>query len=215
MALYKTGMKNPIYHMLNTKYLSLILLFLLAFGERVFFDLGPNIELITMAMILTAYYFGKKESFWLTFAVIAFSDVVIGNSNIFLFTWSGFLIPALLSSRLITLFKLISQRLTNLWSGLKLIPLISVGLFSNLFFYLWTNFGVWLLDSWGMYPDTFQGLLLSYINALPFLRLQIASTLIFLPLVFISIELMVFLNSKFHLENKSDNVFGSMLKIAG
>ena len=201
--------------MLNTKYLSLILLFLLAFGERVFFDLGPNIELITMAMILTAYYFGKKESFWLTFAVIAFSDVVIGNSNIFLFTWSGFLIPALLSSRLITLFKLISQRLTNLWSGLKLIPLISVGLFSNLFFYLWTNFGVWLLDSWGMYPDTFQGLLLSYINALPFLRLQIASTLIFLPLVFISIELMVFLNSKFHLENKSDNVFGSMLKIAG
>src|SRR3989344_4937087 len=207
MALYKTGMKTP-------KYLLLVVLFLFAFLERTVYDLGPNIELVTTALVLSSFYFGKKSSFWLTFIIIALSDRIIGNSSIFIFTWSGFLIPAFLSSRFITLFKLISQRLTNLWSGLKLIPLISVGLFSNLFFYLWTNFGVWLLDSWGMYPDTFQGLLLSYINALPFLRLQIASTLIFLPLVFISIELMVFLNSKFHLENKSDNVFGSMLKIA-
>jgi len=201
--------------MKTPKYLLLVVLFLFAFLERTVYDLGPNIELVTTALVLSSFYFGKKSSFWLTFIIIALSDRIIGNSSIFIFTWSGFLIPAFLSSRFITLFKLISQRLTNLWSGLKLIPLISVGLFSNLFFYLWTNFGVWLLDSWGMYPDTFQGLLLSYINALPFLRLQIASTLIFLPLVFISIELMVFLNSKFHLENKSDNVFGSMLKIAG
>ena len=177
-------------------------MFLFAFLERTVYDLGPNIELVTTALVLSSFYFGKKSSFWLTFAVIAFSDVVIGNSNIFLFTWSGFLIPAFLSSRLITLFKLISQRLTNLWSGLKLIPLISVGLFSNLFFYLWTNFGVWLLDSWGMYPDTFQGLLLSYINALPFLKNQILSTFIFVPLGYALIEMAKSMNNNWQFGRK-------------
>src|SRR3989344_1681 len=137
-------MKNPIYKILNTKYLVLTLLFLIAISERIAFDLGPNVELITATMILSSFYFGKKESFWLTFAIIFLSDLVIGNSNIFLFTWTGFLIPALLSRQLI-------NKLTNLQS-LKILSLTSIGLASNLFFYFWTNFGVWIIS--GMYPKT-------------------------------------------------------------
>src|SRR3990167_10060366 len=91
-----TNSKLPI-----NKVIFLGILFLAAFIERVIFDLGPNVELITMAMILSSFYFGKKESFWLTFAIIALSDLVIGNSNIFLFTWSGFLIPAFLASSIL------------------------------------------------------------------------------------------------------------------
>ena len=147
--------------------------------ERVVYDLGPNIELVTAVMILSSFYFGKKESFWLTFAIIATTDRLIGNSNIFLFTWSGFLIPALFSSKLIKILRLKLR--------LKLLSPILTGLSSNIFFYFWTNFGVWLLS--GMYPKTASGLLMSYFYALPFLKNQLISTLVFVPLLFAVIEI--------------------------
>lgn len=170
------------YEIVNTKYLFLISLFLIAFYERVFFDLGPNIELVTTAMLLSAFYLGRKYSLWLTFLIMFATDLVIGNSNIFIFTWSGFLIPALVSSNI---FK--KQRL----SGIRLIGLGTLaGIGSTAFFFIWTNFGVWLLSS--MYPKTALGLLASYINALPFLRLQAISTLIFVPLGFALSELALY-----------------------
>jgi hypothetical protein len=148
-------------------------LFSSAFLERTVFDLGPNIELVTMAMILASLYLKKNHVFWLTFAIMATTDRVIGNTPIFIFTWSGFLIPSLFSARLIT--KLTSRKFPKLFS------LTSTGLIANLFFYFWTNFGVWLLDSWNMYPKTAAGLAMSYINALPFLKLHLISSLIFIP----------------------------------
>ena len=157
----------------------LITLFFVTILERTVFDLGPNIELITMAMILVSYYFGKKETFWLIFAILAFTDIVIGNTSIFIFTWSGFLIPALLINGV---FK--NKKLKNN----KFLLGTAAGLGSNLFFYIWTNFGVWILDSWGMYPNNLSGLVMSYINGLPFLRMQVISTLLFVPSGFIVFE---------------------------
>jgi hypothetical protein len=165
-----------------------VILFLVAFLERTIWDLGPNIELITTAMILASFYLGKKEAFWLTLAIISVTDRVIGNSNIFLFTWSGFLIPALLSTKLI---KILLSKLK-----VKLIPLISLGLVSNLFFYVWTNFGVWFLDSWGMYSKDLSGLIKCYIYALPFLKNQAISSLIFIPIGFMAIEASFYLLKK-------------------
>jgi hypothetical protein len=188
------------------KKIYLIALFTLAFLERTAFDLGPNIELVTMAMVLSAYYFGKKESFWLTFAVIVATDRLIGNSNIFFFTWSGFLIPALLASGLLKRLKILitnhsSQFTKKIFTTMSL---ATVGITANIFFFLWTNFGVWFLDSWNMYPNTFQGLITSYINGLPFLRYQLASTIIFIPLVYGATELSLFVYSKLHLSNNSE-----------
>lgn len=161
-----------------TKKLLALTLFLLAFIERVFFDLGPNTELVTLAMLLSAAYLGKRQSFWLTFAIMASTDLILGNSNIFIFTWSGFLIPALVSG---TVFKAIK---TN---GVKMVGLGTItGVGANLFFYFWTNFGVWLLGN--MYPKTTAGLVTSYINALPFLKMQLVSTMFFVPLGFFLIE---------------------------
>lgn len=172
-----------------SKKLLLVILFVLAFLERTVFDLGPNIELVTMAMILASFYLGQKQAFWLVFAIMAFSDRIIGNSSIFLFTWSGFLIPTLLANNII---KKLILRLK-----LKLPSLTLTGFVFNFFFYLWTNFGVWLLDSWGMYPKTAQGLLMSYVNGLPFLRYQLTSTLIFVPIGFLITELAIVLSKKF------------------
>lgn len=182
----------------------LITLFLTAFLERVAFDLGPNVELVTMAMILSSFYIGRKESFWLVFAIMLLTDLVIGNTNIFLFTWTGFLIPAIFSYSLITFLRLKLR--------LKLIPLTLTGISTNLFFYFWTNFGVWLLSN--MYPKTTTGLLTSYINALPFLRYQLISTLIFVPLGFVLTESIIAFDKKYKLKNRLTNFWGFTFKPA-
>ena len=153
------------------------LLLIVAILERTIFDLGPNFEFITTALILSAFYLGKKQSFLLTFLILLISDSIIGNTNIFVFTWTGFLIPALFAS---DVFKKIKLNKYLLGTGL--------GISSNIFFYLWTNFGVWALDSWGMYPNTIQGLLQSYINGIPFLKYQLVSTLLLLPATFVIFE---------------------------
>jgi hypothetical protein len=175
-------MKNkPIIH--NSLFL---ILFLVAVLSRTIFHLGPNIELVTTVMILSSYYLGRKSSFWLVFLIMAVTDRIIGNTSIFLFTWSGFLIPSLFASKL---FKNLKLEIKNL--PIKTLGLVGGGLLSNVFFFIWTNLGVWLLDSWGMYPKTFAGLIMSYINGLPFLKPQLASTLIFVPLGFTLIEISI------------------------
>ena len=143
--------------------------FVLAFLERTLFDLGPNIELITLALVVSTFYINKKTAFILTLATIALSDIILGNTNIFIFTWTGFLIPIVF---------------LNVFKKLKASVFLGTltGVSANIFFFIWTNFGVWALDSWGMYPNTLQGLVQSYINGLPFLRYQLISTLIFVPL---------------------------------
>lgn len=160
-------------------YLTLIIA-LIAFLERTVFDLGPNVELITLTLILASFTGQKKFALLLTFTVIALSDLVIGNSNIALFTWSGFLLPTLVLPRLFKRFKSSFRSPTILATML--------GLGSNLFFYLWTNFGVWTLDSWGMYPKTILGLVSCYINAIPFFKNQLESTLLFVPSTFLAIR---------------------------
>lgn len=157
---------------LNTKNIFVYLVFFLAFLERTVFDLGPNFELVTLAVVLSSFYLNKKSSLLSTLFIMLSSDLLIGNSSIFIFTWSGFLIPILF----INIFK--NLKINKIFSGTL------AGISANIFFFAWTNFGVWALDSWGVYPKTFTGLLHSYINGLPFLKYQLISTLIFVPLGF-------------------------------
>ena len=164
-----------------------IILFIAAFLERTVFDLGPNIELVTATALLASVYLGGKWSIPLLLLVLILSDIIIGNSNIFLFTWSGLLIPIFLAGYI---FKRNNTNKVALGTGL--------GILTTLFFFVWTNFGVWALDSWGMYSNDLSGLTQSYINALPFLRLHMASTLMFVPVGFILIETLIAI-SKSHL----------------
>ena len=151
------------------------LLLVLAFAERVFFDLGPNFEFMTAALLLSSAYLGRQYAVSLVLAVMIASDLIIGNTNIFLFTWSGFLIPALI------LPKLFSKKQ-------KIIAGTIFGIGTSFFFYFWTNFGVWLLDSWGMYTNDMQGLAMAYTNGLPFLRYNLISTVLLVPTGFFIFE---------------------------
>ena len=161
----------------NSKFL-LAALFLITSVIRISRIL-PNFEFVTTAMVVSASLLSKKQSLLLILAIMAATDLILGNTNIFLFTWTGFLIPIFVIKKLKNWLKI---------KNLKIITPLGLGLASNIFFYLWTNFGVWFLDSWGMYPKTLPGLVSCYINGLPFLKTQAESTLIFVPLTLILIN---------------------------
>lgn len=169
--------------MISRKYptiLFIIVLLTLSIGERVLYDLGPNIEFITVSMLLTAVYLGREKAIWIVLISMVVSDALLGNTNIFIFTWSGFLIPAYFASIHLNKPKL---------KGIKLVGKSTIfGVSTIMFFFIWTNFGVWIMDSWGMYSNDLAGLTQSYINALPFLRMHLISNLAIVPSGFIAVE---------------------------
>ncbi len=98
------------------------------------------------------------------------TDTLIGNTNIFIFTWTAWMMIGL------------SGLMIKNLKGLKLIGAATgMGIFASVFFYLYTNFGVWVLDSWGMYSRDLTGLLYCYLMGLPFLKLNLFGNLVFVP----------------------------------
>lgn len=148
-----------------------------AVSERLWFDLGPNIELIMTASVLASIYIGRKWGMAVALISLAVSDFFLGNTAIMIFTWSGFTVIA--------------------WGGRWLkgkngLLGAGYGLAGALFFYFYTNFGVWLIGN--LYPYTFSGLIQSYVMGLPFLRLQAVGSMVFLGS---SISLINLLNLRF------------------
>lgn len=164
-------------------------LIVLAILFRTIWHLGPNIEFVTAASILAAHYLGFWYGISVPLAIMFVSDIFIRNTNIFIFTWSAFVFIGGCNSLFSTM---IGQR-----QGRKLVlAQTGYGILASLFFYLYTNFGVWFLDSWAMYPRTLEGLLECYIMALPFLRFQLIGNLLFVPASFSLIELSLALRKR-------------------
>jgi hypothetical protein len=151
---------------------------------RTSLHLGPNIETVTAFALLLGMLLNWKQAAFMVIAIMIITDLIIGNTSIFIFTWTGFLIP-LVIAKLVINKKLFSR---NANFDLLLAGLTG-GIVSTLFFYIWTNFGVVVLTD--MYPKTIEGLMQSYINALPFLKLQIAGNMIFSPVFLISAKLLL------------------------
>ena len=95
--------------------------------------------------------------------VMIITDVALGNTTIFLFTWSGFVFIALLGGYVHR-----AQSSTT-FSALHMAGL---GVGSVLIYDIWTNFGCWL----GWYPHTVNGLATCFTVALPFTLWHLLST---------------------------------------
>lgn len=177
-------MNNP-----NNQYQRLAKLFglgtvvCLAIGERAWFDLGWNVELVTLATFLAAAYGGRRWSWTVPLTILAVSDVLLGNTSIALFTWSAYA----MAGPVLTWVNRSAKT-----TGTLLLTAAGSGIGVSLWFYLWTNFGVWLLDVWGMYPRTMQGLAASYINGLPFLRNQLQGNIVLVPVGVAAAELIIY-----------------------
>ncbi len=139
---------------------------------RTVFDLPPNVELVTLSALLASIYLGGVFSVLVPLLIMVISDSIIGNTQIFIFTWSAYVLVGV-SSLILRRFKNYDLNLVSA-ATLFTVP-------SSLFFYLWTNFGVWYQ---GWYPPTLAGLLDSYIMGLPFLKFNLVGNLIFVPLGF-------------------------------
>lgn len=186
MAVYKTNILDTM-----RKFLIASLLIALGVAGRTVFHLAPNVEVVTLASLLGATYLGRRYAVFVPFVIMVISDTMLGNTNIFIFTWSAWMA--------IGFFGLILRQ----FRGTKLIGAATgMGVFASVFFYLYTNFGVWLLDSWGMYSRDFSGLIHCYIMGLPFLKLNLVGNLVFVPLGFSLVELVF----------RKENVF-SLVKI--
>jgi hypothetical protein len=152
------------------------ILILVSVTVRLIFNPGVNIELITVSTLLAGQYLGKRWACIVPLAILALSDAFIGNTSIFLFTWSAFFAIG-------ALWAFFPKRKSS-FGSVMIATSYSVG--SAVVFFLWTNFGVWFLDSWGMYPKTFHGLISAYVNGIPFLRANVLSNILIVPSVFIA-----------------------------
>lgn len=136
--------------------------------------------IIAVVSILSGLLLGGYYTFIVPISIMIITDLIIGNNIIFLFTWSGFAILAVIGYLVKS-----KQSLT-----IKKAPIIiGSGIVGILIYDLWTNFGCWL----GWYPHTFEGLATCYTVAIPFtlwhlLTTTIALTAVIIPLTLLSKE---------------------------
>ncbi len=136
-------------------------------------DLGapPNLELSTAAAFLAAGLLRHRLAALVPLAVVAVSDLVLGNTAVLVFTWSAWAVIG------------VAALWTRGTGGVRrLAAALGFGVGSSVFFYLWTNFGVWLQGRGTFYPASLDGLLASYVAGLPFLRPMLVGNLVLVPL---------------------------------
>lgn len=147
------------------------LLIVLGIAGRMALLSYPNIETLMAVSILAGTLLGWRWGAVVSLFAVIGSDMMIGNTAILLYTWSAWLAIGAVSA--------VANRRgkTEVWSGA--LRNAGLGVVGTLFFYLWTNFGVWHIGS--LYPHTIDGLVLSYVNGLPFLRNQLLGNLLIVP----------------------------------
>lgn len=154
--------------------LFIILLIILAVSWRVVnskYQLAPNLEIVTAVTVLAAVTVGWRAALIVPIASLIVSDIFIGNSSIYMFTWGSF---ALIGVGATILRKFNNKPKTQILSS------IGFAAVSSFLFFVITNFGVW---AQGWYPATFTGLISSYEMAIPFYRTMLIGNLILIPTV--------------------------------
>ncbi len=139
---------------------------LLGVGLR-FLPHPPNVAPLSALAIFGGAYLNKRYALVLPLLAWILSDLVLGLDLTFPFAWGSILIAGLL----------------GLWvrSRRSYAMLLGAGLVNSIFFFLFTNFGVWLVG--GLYPHTVEGLKQCYTLAIPFYRNTLAGDFVYLTLL--------------------------------
>jgi len=141
-------------------------------------DLGapPNLELATAASFAAALLLRNRAAAAAPIVVAVVSDLALGNTSILVFTWSAWAVIGV-ASVLLPRFR------GGRHGGWKrYATALGFGVGSSLWFFLWTNFGVWLMGDGAWYPHTAGGLVDCYVAGLPFLRPMLVGNLVLVPL---------------------------------
>lgn len=150
-----------------------VLLIVLGIAGRMALLAYPNVETLTVVSILAGALLGPYLGLAVGLVSVIGSDMMIGNTVILFYTWSAWAIIGAGS----TFLKRRNKSAIAVW--METVKYTAGGVVTTLFFYVWTNFGVWHIG--GLYPHTWAGLVQSYINGLPFLRMQLLGNLLIVP----------------------------------
>ena len=142
----------------------------------------PNFTPILATAILAPQIFSKKLylSIFLIILAMLISDLFIGFHKYIIFTYIPLILIIIMS---------------NSFDKVKTSILV-MAISSPLIFFLISNFGVWALSNF--YTKDLNGLMQSYILALPFLKNTFTSTIFFIVLYFIIYNFLIFVISKFN-----------------
>lgn len=155
------------------KIILVICLIFLAVGWRIVnhnYNFAPNLELVTTASVLAVIILGWRAALVVPLTIMIVSDYIIGNSSIYIFTWSSFVIIGICA---ILLRRFTSRPKTQILYS------VAFATTSSFLFFVVTNFGVWLQ---GWYLATWAGLIDCFISAIPFYRTMLIGNLILVPL---------------------------------
>ena len=140
-------------------YLKISIGIFLALAASRFIPHPPNFTSLIALSFYVPVFLGPN---YILALILSFflTDLIIGFHALTLFTWGSILIIGILSKHFV-----------------KNIYFRALGVLSGVFiFFLVTNFGVWVLGSYGY---TLEGLIICYISAIPFLGNTFISTVIF------------------------------------
>jgi hypothetical protein len=143
--------------------------FILLFISR-FLPHPPNFTSLLALSFYVPAVFGLYYIFPVIFSFFL-TDIFIGFHSLVFFTWGSVILIGLISKYFYKYFYL------------RIIGVI----FSSILFYIITNYGVWFL---GGYEHSFNGLIQSYIMAIPFFKYTLISTLFFSVIFEILINLL-------------------------
>ena len=130
---------------------------------------------VAIISIISGLILGGYYTFIVPISTMMITDIILGNNWILLFTWSGFALLGLIGYIL---------KAKNSFT-IKHVPrILGAGIGGILLYDLWTNFGTWL---GGWYTHTWDGLVLCFTKALPFMFWHLLSTTIAIALIIVPI----------------------------
>lgn len=136
----------------------------------------PNVTAVTAVALLAGCYLSNRAmAALIPVLALWISDLFLGFHATMLFVYAAVALMALSSAY--------SLRNSFKWS-----KLIGVGFASSLFFFVVTNFGVWLMEPF--YAKTFDGLITCYVMALPFLGSQVLGDLMYTVALFGAVQML-------------------------
>ena len=145
-------------------------------------DLGapPNLELATAATFAGALLLRNRAAAVAPLVVAVVSDLVLGNTSILVFTWSAWAVTGVAA---VLLPRYSGRREGGRRLGWKrYATALGFGVGCSVWFFLWTNFGVWVVGDGSWYPRTVGGLVDCYVAGLPFARTMLVGNLVLVPL---------------------------------
>lgn len=134
-----------------------------------------NFAPVAAVALFSGVYLSKKWSIILPLLIMFVSDIFLGfyDFRLMAVVYGCFILTVFIG-------RLIREKK-------NILTVLTAALGMSVFFFLATNFAVWLFSHW--YPHNFQGLLLNYYLAVPFFRNTLFGDLFFTFILFGAYEL--------------------------